>query len=373
MPVLVFHREHRTDKKRLINARGPFSPLGVSRSPATVATAVASSLLDFADVSALQDEANETLKGFSGSEAGTVVHCAAAGITLAVASVMTGSDPIRISALPDTTGFRDRVVLPACHAVNYGHPIEQAIRLSGATPILVGDEKGCPTSRIVEAIQNTDTSCLFLVESRLATGTSVDLREAIEAAHEYNIPVVVDGAAQFFRVREIINMGADILIVSAQKYLAAPTAGLIFGRSDLVDGVRAQEKGIGRGMKATKECLSGVLEAIRQWDRRDETSWAYSQAEKVSHFNYRLNHLDGVTSINEPDPTNAPFSRSCLKIDAGKSGLTAVEIVSALRNGSPPIWVMDHRVSEQEIILELIPLDQKEVDIVVARIVQLLS
>lgn len=84
---------------------------------------------------------------------------------------------------------------------------------------------------------------------------------AISAAHNADVPVVVDGAAQSFRVREIIDASADLLIVSGQKYLGSPTAGLVMGHADLVSGVVAQDKSIGRGMKASKEALAGVIAA----------------------------------------------------------------------------------------------------------------
>ncbi len=55
---------------KVINARGPYPPLGVSRSPKRVSRAIAD---------------------FSGSEAGVVTHCVASGMTLSIAATMTGT------------------------------------------------------------------------------------------------------------------------------------------------------------------------------------------------------------------------------------------------------------------------------------------
>lgn len=357
----------------LINARGPFTPLGVSRSSQSVSAATADALLEFADVSALHGAANAALRDFAGSEAGTVVHCAAAAVTLAVAGLMTGADAEKVAALPNTTGMRNRVVLPRGHSVNYGHPIEQAIRLSGAKPVFAGDETECSVSMIADAIEHPGTCCLLLVVSRLTTGQAVDLTGAIEAAHVKGLPVVIDGAAQVFRARELVAMGADLLIVSGQKYLGSPTAGLVFGRSTLINGVRAQDKGIGRGMKASKEALRGVLAAIQHFSSQNEDDWKMVQTEKVSIFNERLNRVDGVTATAEPDPTNAPFPRACLKLDPARVGRSAVEVSELLKSGSPSIWVMDHRAEHQEIILELVPLCEAEVDVIVERLSELMS
>lgn len=358
---------------RIINARGPFTPLGVSRSPEPVAFAVAQALQDFADISALQAAASTALSEHAGSESGTVVHCAAAGITLAVAAAMTGSDPERVAALPSTAGLRNRVVLPAGHAVNYGHPLEQAIRLAGANPVFAGDAAGCPTSKIVQEIVHPDTCCLLLVVSRLTEGEPVDLDAAIKVARDANIPVVIDGAAQIFRARQLIAAGADLLIVSGQKYLGSPTAGLVFGRADLVAGVRAQDKGIGRGMKASKEAVCGVIAALEHWKDRDERSWADRQTDKVSRFVERLNQLEGVVATSEPDMTSAPFPRACLKIDPSRARRTAAEVAEDLKAGSPPVWVMDHRVADDEILLELVPLRPDELDVLSERLTEILS
>lgn len=358
---------------RILNARGPFTPLGVSRSPEPVASAVAGALQSFADIAALQDAANTALGTYAGAEAGTVVHCASAGITLAVAAAMTGSDPARVAALPATEGLRNRVVLPTGHAVNFGHPLEQAIRLSGATPVFAGDAAGCPISDIVHEIAHPATSCLLLVVSRLTRGAPIDLNAAIRAARDAKVPVVIDGAAQIFRARELIAAGADLLIVSGQKYLGSPTAGLVFGRADLVAGVRAQDKGIGRGMKASKEALVGVLAALAQWTAIDERAWADRQTEKVSRLVEELNRLDGVDAESVPDPTDAPFPRVSLKICPSRARRTAAETVTALKVGSPPIWVMDNCVGNDEILLELVPLQPEELDALSERLSEVLS
>ena len=97
---------------KVINARGTFTPLGVSRSSARVGRTVAEALQDYVVIDELQELASRRIADFAGSEAGTVTHCTAAGITLSIAATMTGTSQGRIAALPDTEGMPDRVVLP---------------------------------------------------------------------------------------------------------------------------------------------------------------------------------------------------------------------------------------------------------------------
>ncbi|KAK9312005.1 aminotransferase class V-fold PLP-dependent enzyme [Lipomyces starkeyi] len=358
----------RIQSPKIINARGTFTPLGVSRSSPAVAAAAAAALSEFALLDDMQSAAGTAIARMSGAEAGTVVHCTAAAITLAIAATMTGTSPERVAALPDTSGMRHLVVLPATHTVNYGHPIKQAVLLAGATPVVVGTPERCGVEDLLTELAHRDTACLLLVSSRLVQGEGPDLTAAAAAAHAHGVPVVLDGAAQDFRVRELLTTGADILLISAQKYLAAPTAGLLMGRADLITAVRAQEKGIGRGMKATKEAIAGVMAALAEREALDVSSWAAAQARMVEHFAARAERLPGLTAWSVPDPTGLPFTRAHIRVDPDGARLNAWELAAALRTGNRQVWVMEHRAEAGELVFELAALRADEVDIILERL-----
>ena len=357
----------------VINARGTFTPLGVSRSSPEVAAAVADALSDYFIIDELQLAARKALAEQTGAEAGAVVHCSAAGITLAVAACMTGTSAERIAALPDATGMSNRVVLPAGHAVNYGQPILQAIRLAGAAPVLAGSEAHCGLSDIEDALSHPETSCLLLVSSRLSRGATVELSAAVAAAHRRGVPALIDGAAQDMRMRSLVETGADAVIVSAQKYLAAPTAGIVLGRDQLIQALLAQERGIGRAMKATKEAIVGVLAALDQRQRWDEITWSDAQSRKLTHFIETVNGLSGVNARAVPDLTGLPFARAHITLAPNRASLTAAVCAHRLRSGIPKIFVMDHRVSEGEIVLELVQLRDDEIAVISSRLAELLG
>jgi L-seryl-tRNA(Ser) seleniumtransferase len=323
----------------VINARGTFTPLGVSRASPAVAAATAEALGGFFVMDELQTLASAALADASGAEAGTVVHCAAAAITL---------------------------------AVDYGHPIVQAIRLAGAIPVLAGTETTCPPEALQQALAHAGTACLLLVSSRLTRGAQVDFGAALALARERGVPALIDGAAQDMRLRELVATGADAVIVSAQKYLAAPTAGLIVGRTGLIASVRAQGRGIGRGMKATKEAILGTLAALEERGSRDNVAWVAAEARKAANFATRAGEIPGVMARLVPDPTGLPFSRVQLAIAPGP-GLTAAIVARRLREGSPQIWVMDQDAGRGEIGLELVLLREDEIAIIMQRLSDLLG
>lgn len=357
---------------QVINARGPFTPLGVSRSGDRVAAAAAQALSGFFVMEELQDLAGRTIARITGAEAGTVVHCTSSAITLSVAASMTGQSPARIAALPDTTGMPTAVVIPAGHAIDYGHPILQDIRLAGATPVLAGSDTECTLADLEADLARPGTACLLFVSSRLVRGAGVPLAEAVAAAHRHGVPVVVDAAAQDFRIEELLGTGADLVAVSGQKYLGSPTAGLVIGRAGPVAAVRAQEKGIGRAMKASKEAVFGVLAALQVRQELDLDAWQREQTDKVARFVDRAGALPGITAAADADPTGLPFPRARISVDPAGAGPDAAALATALRTGSPSIWLMTQHQDEGDLILELVPLTDGELDVILARLAELL-
>jgi L-seryl-tRNA(Ser) seleniumtransferase len=352
----------------VINAHGTFTPLGVSRSSSRVGTAVAEALASFFVVDELQEAASRAIAQATGAQAGAVTHCVAAGITLAIAAAMTRGAPECVAALPDTSGMPNRVVLPAGHAVDYGHPIVHDIRLAGATPVLVGSAEACTIADLEQALSHAGTACLLLVSSRLTYGTPLDLAQAVAAAHRRGVPAIVDGAAQDLRIGELLATGANLVLVSAHKYLASPTAGLVIGDLDLVKAVRAQDKGIGRAMKASKEAIIGALVALEERQRLDLAAWRKTQDAKVSGLVARANALPGIAARAVPDPAGMPFARAHLRVDPARAGRDAKTLAQELKGGTPSIWVMTHGLDAGELILELVPLTDAEIDTILLRL-----
>ena len=353
---------------RVLNARGTFTPLGVSRSSVRVRAAVAASLAEYYVIDELQAVLSARVAGLFGAEAAAAVHCVAAAITVAVAAVMTGEAPERVAALPDASGMPNRVVIPAGHVVDYGHSILTAIRLAGATPVIAGTELRCDIADLEHALAGEHTACLLLVSSRLVQGESLDLARGVAAAHERGLPAIIDGAAQDLRLPSLLATGADLVLVSAQKYLAGPTAGLIVGRRQLVRSCRAQERGIGRGMKATKEALVGVLAAVDERAALDLPAWQAEQDRKVAWFLAQASGIPGIAMSAAPDSSGLPFSRVRLQIGPTHRLATAAALSAALREGAPSIWVMDHAACDGSLLLELVSLRDDEMGEIISRL-----
>jgi L-seryl-tRNA(Ser) seleniumtransferase len=368
---LKLHQDY--DLHKIINARGVFTPLGVSRSPKEVADAVSYALQNYFVIDELMDIADEALSRISGLEAGAVTHCAAAAITLAVAAVMSGEDRAKVAQLPDTTGMPNLVVIQAGHLVNYGNPIEQAIRLSGAGIITAGDAKMCGPQQLAQALSEENVACMVYVDSRLCQGDMVDLQMAVELSHSLSKPVIVDAAAQDLRLDEVAQAGGDLCIFSAQKYLAGPTAGIVVGKRDLVNAIRTQEQGIGRTMKPSKEAIIGTLAALSYRENTDLQAWKRDRQRDAEAFSDCLNRIEGISAQTVPDPTKGPFSRIHCKIDEKFLGRSTPEIADNLRSGQPPIYVFENLVTDNVLVLEILDLDADERTTILSRLSEILA
>ena len=218
------------------------------------------------------------------------------------------------------------------------------------------------------ALAQDRVAALLLVSSRLTTGVPLDFAAAVDCAHRHGVPVVIDGAAQDMRVRELLASGADLILFSAQKYLAGPTAGLMVGRKALIDAVRAQQRGIGRALKPTKEAIVGALAALEERQRTDPAAWQASQARKVEAFVERAADIRGIAAVAEPDAAGMPFARARLEVAPAAFDGGATALAAALKAGDPSIRVMEQALSEGALILELVPLTDAELGLVLERI-----
>ncbi|MBX3586537.1 MAG: hypothetical protein KF796_07825 [Ramlibacter sp.] len=355
--------------RHVINAWGSPTPYGVSRSDAAVAQAVAAMLQRHVVMADLQAETGRALARWAGAEAGCVTHCTAAALTLAVAACMAGADGQRIAQLPDATGLPARVALLTAHQIHYGHALTQAIRLAGAQPV------PCDSlAALGNALDAGGVACVLAVESHLADGSGPATTASLLAqARRAGVPLVLDAAAQDWRARELVAAGPDLVLLSGQKYLRSPTAGLVLGRAGLVAALDAQHTGIGRAMKPTKEALAGVLAALQVRAGEPATHWLARQRLRVDHVAAQAARWPGVRVQRESDPLGNGFDRLWLSLDAAVTDVDAAQLAQRLRDGDPVVAVAPHRLAQGQIGLELTAVDDDELPLLCQLLAQALA
>ncbi|HTM76265.1 MAG TPA: hypothetical protein VL133_01350, partial [Devosia sp.] len=105
--------------RRIINVSGTETPTGASPVAPEVIDAIVELVPNWVDMFELQSLACHTIARAFETEAGCVVNCSAAGISTAVAAIMTGADLGLAERLPETTGLKTEVVIQRGHNVNY--------------------------------------------------------------------------------------------------------------------------------------------------------------------------------------------------------------------------------------------------------------
>ena len=349
--------------RRVINACGKMTHLSGAIVLPEIAEAAAESMKHFFVLDELQAAAGKIIADASGAESGCVTACTAAGITLSVAASMTGTSLPKVLQLPDTTGLPNRVLIQKGHCVNYGNPITQAIRLAGAVPIEVGVVNRCTLDELRHELQQGGVTAIVHVESHHTVRYGwVKLPDVAALAHEFDVPVLVDGAAQDQRLRELVSDGADIVLTSAHKYLCSTTGGVVAGRKDLVDAVYLQNRGIGRPMKAGKEAIVGAMAALQFRASQDMTAWTAEQDRKVQLVIGSLADLPGLTLSVDADPNGCPFSRARLTLDPNVAKHSAASLDAALGKGDPAIMMRAHHTDEGYLNLDAIELTDEEIE-----------
>lgn len=322
--------------KRVLNAYDKATSLGGARVAPEVAEVVAQALPQAFELEDIQNAAGRAIARATGAEWGCVTACAASGIALGVAAAMTGADDARIAQLPDTEGMANRVVLQKGHAVSFGAPVPQMIRLSGARVAEVGLANGCRRWQVESELERGGVAALFAVESyHTVRYAGLNIPELADIARQAGVPLVVDAATQELRLKELVAQGPDLIVCSAHKYLASTTAGVVAGRRDLVEAVKKQSAGIGRPMKVGKEGILGVLAAFEAPPWTDVAAWRRAERAKAQRIVDRLGALPGVEASLSPDPNGCPFDRARLRLDPGKSGFTPQSLRGALASRDP--------------------------------------
>ena len=323
--------------RRVINAAGTMTALGSSAADPEVIEKAGEILPWFVEIDDLQRLASRAIAKATGAEAGCVTASSSAGVTLAIAAAMTGDDPDRIARLPETEGMRSGVVIQRGHLIDYGAPIDQAIRLPGARVVAV--EKAAD---LAAAIDETVAAALYVVSHHCEQRGQIPLADFAAACARRKIPLIVDAAAEY-DLTGFLAAGGDLVIYSAHKFLGGLTAGIVAGQKDLVRAVYLQNRGIGRGMKVGKEGILSAVAALEAWPRRDHAAARREEERNIALWMQQLKNADGLRLELSPDPTGNPMTRLRVYV-APAGGMTAWDLADALAEGERPVMVRDDEV-----------------------------
>jgi L-seryl-tRNA(Ser) seleniumtransferase len=360
---------------RVINAAGTLTRLGGKPMAPEVAAAMAEAATFSIDIAALQQLASERIAMTLGADAGMVTTGASAALTLAAAACIARDDLARMSALPFCAAPNE-ILLPRTHRTMYSH----ALAAAGARLVDLGHNdrgtgagvRGLDAWEIEAAITADVAAFAFTATAE----TMASLPMIAELCRAKKIPVIVDAAAQLpprANLRRLLAMGADLMCFSGGKAIGGPQAsGILAGRADLVASALAQQldmdiraegfspppllrsifakgipqHGIGRGFKAGKEEILGLLVALETFAAGDD---AADHAAYEARLAAIAEALRGLNSVRTAITSGGRAPVLAVTLEPPARGAHAVQ---KLRAHEPAIHVGERRVDEGVLLID---------------------
>ncbi|MBI4184573.1 MAG: aminotransferase class V-fold PLP-dependent enzyme [Proteobacteria bacterium] len=389
--------------RTIINAKGPATRVSGGLMWPEAAAAMEEASQHCVDILELQARASEIIAEATGAEAGLVTSGASAALLLGAAACITGLDPARMNRLPDTSGLKGEVVVPRSHRNFYDH----AVRATGARLVEVGladrfagaGVRDAEAWEIAEAIGERTAAVLYVAQPHALPS----LREVAEAAHAKGVPVLVDAAAQLppaSNLRRFIAEGADLVAFSGGKAIFGPQAsGVLCGRRDLVAAAALQtldqdiffeqwnpppgfidkarlkglpQHGIGRSCKVGKEEIVGLLTALRLFAASEAHPRAPLWRVYVEELAGALKGLQHarVEVVEDGIKTGVPGVR--LTLDTEAAGMSALDLVCRLQEGTPGIQADPGRWRERIVTFNPMCLKPGEPALIARRVRELI-
>ena len=360
--------------KRRINAAGTLTRLGGALMDAEVVAAMAAAARASVDIGELQAAASRTISQITGGEAGIVTTGAAAALTLAAAAAMTRWDVARMAALPHADGFSNEILLPRTHYTGYAH----ALRAAGARLIDIGHNdrgtgagvRGLEPWEIEAAITPRTAAFAFAAHP----GNILDLQIIVEVCKPRDLPVIVDAAAQLppkSNLKTFLQLGADLVAFSGGKAIGGPQAsGILAGRRDLVGAALVQQldmdvspdtwaapelidvqamkgiphHGLGRGFKAGKEEIVGLLVALERFAAADDEASNAALERRLARISKDLPEELVKKIVSARETGRVPQ----LHISLGN----ATEVSRRLQKGDPPVHLSERFAAQGVLIVD---------------------
>ncbi|OCG40364.1 L-seryl-tRNA selenium transferase [Gilliamella sp. Fer2-1] len=354
--------------KKVINASGRMTILGVSTPRSEVIDTVSCGLNEYFEIKDLVDKTGQYIAQLLNVENAVVVSCASAGIVQAVAGLITKDDHDLLFNLHSSDKYVPReIIVPKGHNVNFGAPIGTMVSLGGGIMVEAGYANECKPEHI-ESLINPDTVAILYVKSHHCVQKSMlSVAQTAAIAREYDIPLIVDAAAEE-DLQTYYQQGADLVIYSGAKAIEGPTSGLVIGRHQAVEWLKLQSQGIGRPMKIGKEGILGLTKAIELYVTDPQSETGQQMVAKMTPFIESLNTLKGISAKVVWDGAGRDIARAEIAFDASVIGKTAVEIIELMKQGEIAVYFREYKANEGKVDADVRSVTSTQLDIIYQKI-----
>ncbi len=316
----------------VINARGTFTILTGSQSLPQVKEAMNQASRSYVQMDELMNGVSPRLAELTETPWGIVTAGCCAALTSFTAAVIAGTNPERMQRLPELTGLKSEVIIPAYSRNVYDH----AIRMLGVKIVEV------KTPAELEAAFNDRTALSYIYAGPGDEGP-LGTKAVSEMASRHNVPVIVDAAAEGLTFPNVhLQRGATAVAYSGGKCIRGPqAAGLLLGDKNLLQATwanSAPHHAYGRSLKVGKEEIMGMLAAVEAWKSRDHEAEYRSWHSQLEFISSQVRAIPGVTTrVEEPEGLSNRTPSLHIEWDASQLGITGQEVSKMLMDSEPRI------------------------------------
>ncbi|MFD1173044.1 DgaE family pyridoxal phosphate-dependent ammonia lyase [Oceanobacillus picturae] len=354
--------------KRVINASGRMSILGVSAPTDTVMEAMKIGGQNYVEISDLVDKAGQHIAELLQSEAAVVVNSASSGIALSVAAIVTEGNRRKSERLHQELIRKNEIVMLKGHNVQYGAPVETMVFLGGGKLVEAGYANEGKAEHISDAINENTAAILYVKSHHAVQKNMISVEEAWEVARANHVPLIVDAAAEE-DLKKYVQF-SDLAIYSGSKAIEGPTSGIVAGKQKYIDWLKVQLHCIGRSMKVGKETTFGLLQALDEYFVKKDNSEMEKNSLQVL---LSLESIAGVKVSIVQDEAGRAIFRARIHIDPSITKTTAKEVNDKLRNGGVAIYTRDYGIRQGFFDVDPRPLQGDDIFVIEARLREILG
>lgn len=317
--------------REMINAHDTYTVYGGSRMDSACIDMMHEISKHFVDIAQMQRQLGKHIAELTNNEAAYITNGAAGALLISACICLAEGDEYLYKELPVLKGEKREIILFKAQRNAY----DKAIEVSGADIIEVGDADETLECDLKGKI-NEHTAAVFYFVSDLYQRGSMDLKEVIEIGHQYNVPVIVDAAAQLPPVENLwkyTQMGADMVIFSGGKTLCGPQdSGIIVGKKKYIEWCQkfgAPVHGIARICKTSREAMIGLTWAIEAYMHKnyDEQYEQWMKINKTIELYVEEVSLVRCTEIRNRGPVGQSYPRLFIYLN---ETIECEKIVSAM-------------------------------------------
>ncbi|WP_020619053.1 DgaE family pyridoxal phosphate-dependent ammonia lyase [Paenibacillus daejeonensis] len=349
--------------KRVVNASGRMSILGVSAPTDGVMNAVKTGGQSYVEMADLVDKSGAYVAKQLNAEDAVVVNSASSGIALTVAAVVTRGDKRASLKLHQELPANNEIVMFKGHNVQYGAPVETMVALGGGKLVEVGYANEGKKEHLEMAVNERTAAILFVQSHHCVQKNMIKVEDAWEVAQRLEVPLIVDAAAEE-DLRKYVTC-SDLVIYSGSKAIEGPTSGIVAGKGELVSWVKTQLYGIGRSMKVGKESIFGLLQALDEYFVKEDKSEQEKAA--LAALNV-LGELPGVSVSIVQDEAGRAIFRGRIKIDEAQAGKSARTVNAELQGGDIAVYTRDYGLAQGYFDLDPRSLQGDDLQVIITRI-----